>query len=727
MPSYWDAAYGWTIKPLDECFYLTKEQLLDLHKQLYTEDPERYKPPTSDTEQCRPYRIDRHIINHWIGFCEWEHNQDTSRPLNYSLILPPLKTSAMPHQRVLQFYKDYLLPLVRAGEKLTFGSILNRLRTFLSGLLDRQFKQPGVPWEVYAQYAWTEQFNSNVELYGDSMKKAMHANRAKKSKSASNCMQQRSVGKVIEHERLTAMLAIMPTESSMPQLTLLASQAQIASCAFGANRSVKEGCKTLYCLTSEPIRQLELETVTGVCAPHMRYKIGHIFDTVRGDKRKRGQTETKESQFAVEDYFREQQVEECPIWRLCRYLRCRMHLPGMRLDDHLHSRESLEGFLDSPLYISSDGAGFGSGKLRHRMQRLEREAGYEHLFMTGTHQLRQYALKRFNTVHGDPARARAVMGHAARNAHEKNYLLCQFPSLLDMAKKGGHMDGQIRLYRTVLWPSRMPEYQPLHHEVDWISEEAEHRALQLSERTGLRRWIATNRFLADILLQDLASDMGVSDKAEAGLMWEIGNFPFLAPDHKLRPLWDKFRAHAAHTEERMRCLDQPKVPAQLPDGSMLPVPADVRAFKREKSAKTAKTIKSSDIELATKSHFVENRNPLGLQVNKPDIKMVYKRFAQPLPNVPFSLLEIMAAQGMGFKNAWRNDFSTSFGWQSRIWARINDKRRRLGMTEEQAVESTQSELNEFRAARGSGGPKEWVKRTMTKERNPAVGERWLLQ
>lgn len=65
-----------------------------------------------------------------------------------------------------------------------------------------------------------------------------------------------------------------------------------------------------------------------------------------------------------------------------------------------------------------------------------------------------------------------TMGHAARGAHEKQYLFCQFPSLLDMAKKGAHVDDYIRLHRTTLWPSETTEYQPLYQEIRRMGQRA---------------------------------------------------------------------------------------------------------------------------------------------------------------------------------------------------------------------------------------------------------------
>lgn len=194
-------------------------------------------------------------------------------------------------------------------------------------------------------------------------------------------MQQRSVGKVIPEERLAAIQAITLAETKIPRMTLLATQAQMASLwAYRGNRSIMEMRNTLYCLASEPITALELRTVNGVCAPQLQYKFGQIFDTLSGDKGTAGGADTKTARVAVEDYFRAETVEQYPIWKLCLFLCCRIRQPGMRLEDHLDSRESLENFLEKPLYCLVGGADDSNivvNKLRQHMQRLEREAGLE--------------------------------------------------------------------------------------------------------------------------------------------------------------------------------------------------------------------------------------------------------------------------------------------------------------------------------------------------------------
>ncbi|CAL8468243.1 g7782 [Coccomyxa elongata] len=596
-------------------------------------------------------------------------------------------------------------------------------------MLDCQFRRPGVPRQVYTDYAWDSQFESNVERVRASMRTAAFSNKRAADSSAPNCMQQRSVGKAMEREDLQAIQDIAPAQSKLQTMTLLATQAQIAICAYGGSRAVKETSKQLYCLSTEDVSEQELKTVSGVSAAHVLYKFGQVFDTINGDKGMLTGGETRGPQFFVDDLFRKERVEECPLWRLCRYLRCRFQQPGLRFEDNLDSRESLHNFLDSPLYLTAKQNDFKNDKLRYYLQCIQEEAGVERMMGTGTHQLRHLCLKDNSINVNNPDKARIALGHAARSAHDVHYQNCQLPCLLDMVQKAGHLQGHIRVYRACLWASTVPEYAPLYHQISWISPQAEDRAQELSNRgKGLERWINANKRLADVLLQDLASAMGASKQAEARLMQETKHFAFLAPNHKLRPLWDKFRAHAAHMEEQMRSLDQPKVPVQLVDGSMMLVPADMKPFRREEPAKTAKTTKTSDIQLATWSHFVAHRNPLHIDGWISDIRQVYRKFAQPLHNVPFSLLEILTAQGTAFRDTWRGDFSKSFGWQSKVWAHVNRKRRELGMPEDVAVQSTQAELEQWRLGRGGkGGIVSWVTKTMTNERNPAVGEWWLVQ
>ncbi|CAL8468244.1 g7783 [Coccomyxa elongata] len=115
MASYWYAAYGRPVLDPDKCFYLSKEQLLGLHRQLYTEDSREFKPPTDCSESknaWNAHRNDANILQHWMAFCEQEH-QLHGLPLNFSFVMPPAHTTCLPHQRVQQFYREYMLPLVQ--------------------------------------------------------------------------------------------------------------------------------------------------------------------------------------------------------------------------------------------------------------------------------------------------------------------------------------------------------------------------------------------------------------------------------------------------------------------------------------------------------------------------------------------------------------------------------------------------------------------------------------
>ena len=320
----------------------------------------------------------------------------------------------------------------------------------------------------------------------------------------------------------------------MQLMDLLASQGQMACANHCANRAVREARKQLIGLTSERISVLDVSSVTGECRKHLKRRFGVIVDDDNGDKAAKSDSPYKSKRYSLDDYCRRKDVRECPVFKISRYLRCRSIQPGESLDDHLGSRDELMSYLDRSLWVTARGAPY-LRKLGRDIRVLEGAAGLEHVPGLGTHNLRHAGLKRHQTFVDDPIKARKQLDRT-RDVHDNAYANCMLDNIDDMAAKAGHKDGHIRLYSTGIWASEEPRFRPLYDDIKWVSDAALELAPQLagpSRKWGTQRWLDTNCWLADVLLQNLVAFMRISTANAQAFIQRTAEYPFLARSHEV--------------------------------------------------------------------------------------------------------------------------------------------------------------------------------------------------
>ncbi|BDA44316.1 hypothetical protein COCOBI_05-5000 [Coccomyxa sp. Obi] len=367
MEAYWHTAHRTKTKA--ECFTVEQSELLTFHAKLQTDGPGNFG--TKEKEHSN-YPIVVAIISWFIRFCQWEAQQAAAPAANFTLVqLPPHNDSEEgPASVRVQDFNRWMLPHVRADATHTYETLLSKLQSTLAGLLFHQFQRDGTPAPVAHKYMYWTRWDE--QLLKPRLAELLRAEKEARSTQQNRDIQGKSVGKTLSDEQVAALLNTKCHQSRLHLNDHLASQAQMATQIACANRGVRERRKQLVCITSMPLRAKEVEILSGPCKDYLQHKIGMVVDAVHGDKpRTGGDKSYKADMFVVDTLFRKEDVQLCPVWRLCQYLRRRSLMPGLSLDEHLESQQQLLDFLDAPLYRTSTGCAYYGGKLGSDMDAMK--------------------------------------------------------------------------------------------------------------------------------------------------------------------------------------------------------------------------------------------------------------------------------------------------------------------------------------------------------------------
>ncbi|CAL8461819.1 g1350 [Coccomyxa elongata] len=717
-----------------ECFQVTKTELQVFHGQLQKDRPHSFK---SKGQPGNNYTYVVHIISWWTQFCEYEAGLAGAPVANYTLVQTPSDDNRQEKDassRLQRFY-GWMLPHVKSRTKNTHDCLLRKFDSTFKGLLFMQFQREGTPADVREKYMyWKAMDEDHLKPRRSELKRACKQGKADPAKTD---IQGKSVCKTVTDDHVSLILNTQHYQTRLQLNNHLASQAHLAIILMCGNRGVRERRKKLICITSKIVRAKEIEILKGPCVQHLRQKVGMVADVTTGDKpRTAGDASLKRALFSIDGLFRKENVLECPVWKLAQYLRHRSLMPGLSLGSNLDSQQQLLNYLDAPLYLTSTGIAYPTGKLMEDLDRMKAAAGLRKQQGSGVHAWRNKALEESQLHHNDKAMAERLLDHSG-DVHA----FCNYPNIKESAQLAGHVDGHVRLYRTGLCASESPKFKPLYDDINWIGDKEYAEALQLvghRRMQGTELWMKACRFLADTLLQDLVAVMRLTNMDSAILRERTRDFPFLAPAHKNHKLFVEFYFESGRYYEALAAADAatlqpppPPTPAQAAgqkrklEESELPEVVMLPAVWFPDPQLSAKTVKSGDMEMACKLDRKEE-NPLKSRTSILTVGCVYDMFDKKLaPTLPI-LQDVYAAQGYGWRSGISATFYGSCKYMQKVWAYVNIKRRN-GMARDQAIEAAQQEYTEWRRARGGiGSIKKWTDE-MTGEKNPAAGSWWLVQ
>lgn len=238
---------------------MTQPELQVFHSQLQKDRPHSFK---SHGESGR-HRLVVHTISWWIQFCEHEANLAGTPVANYTMVETPPDDSRGEKEassRLQRFYM-WMLPHVQQKTVNTHESVLDKFDSTFKGLLFMQFQREGTPADIKEKYMyWKAVDDDHLKARKSDLKRASKQARADPTKTD---IQGKSVGKTVTDDYVSLILNTQHYQCRLQLNDHLASQAQLAIILVCGNRGVRERRKKLICITSKPVRDMEMENPEG--------------------------------------------------------------------------------------------------------------------------------------------------------------------------------------------------------------------------------------------------------------------------------------------------------------------------------------------------------------------------------------------------------------------------------------------------------------------------------